>query len=214
MVINKVFHWGFPLLLCLVLAGCGNTGNDDGHLVKFKLDEYSFIDKTLKKSIEAAVSEQFKEEPDVPLKIYFEEPCGLLAKVIDVCEEPMRFSAVAKYNIKVETFHYGYYGHCIDSLGYYKDACCMLGDHLCYITPDKRYFEKTGRRKKIKFITYDGVCPCTEGTLYLNFVDKNKIEVVPEDELMEKYGGISDITTFNSGFDTLLAAFQDALKNN
>ena len=126
----------------------------------------------------------------------------------------MRFSAVAKYDIRIETFHYGYYGHCIDSLGYYKDACCMLGDHLCYITPDKRYFEKTGRRKKIKFITYDGVCPCTEGTLYLNFVDKNKIEVVPEDELMEKYGGISDITTFNSGFDTLLAAFLDSLKNN
>ena len=188
-------------LLCLVLAACGQ--NDGGHHIKFCVDEYDFVDETLKGSLEAVIAEQFKEEPDVPLDLDILEPCGLLATWV----VNMRDSVVGTFDIEVETHHYDYYGYIEDSLQYYVEGCCMLAGHLCYISPDSLYFKKTGRKQKVSFVTYEGVCPCLENEVYLKFVNKNEIQLIPFDELLNQYGSLGAVTDWCESYDSLYNAY-------
>ena len=184
-------------LLCLVVAACGQ--NDGGHHIKFYVDEYDFVDETLKGSLEAVIAEQFKEEPDVPLDITFMEPGGLLV----TWDVNMNDSVVGTFDISVETHHYKYYGYYEDSLQYYVDACCMLAGHLCYIYPDSLYFKKTERKQKVSFVTHEEVCTCAETGVYLNFVNKHEVQVVPFDELLERLGSLGAVTDWCESYDSL-----------
>ena len=189
----------FSLLICLFLTAC----NSDGHHIKFKLDEYSFIDKTLERSIESVIAEEFKDEPGVPLFISFENPCGLIVSILDCYKETQRDSVVGTFDVKIETHHYEYYGFVEDSLQTWVEGCCMLAGHLCYIYPDIEFFKPTGCKQKVSFITHDEYCPCLEREMYLNITNNNGVQVVPFDELLERYSSVYSCTAVDEVYDSL-----------
>ena len=197
---KKLFLLGAMVCALGMMTACG-TRNDGGHLIKFKLDEYDFIDETLKENLETVIAEQFKEEPDVPLDIDFLEPCGLL--VTSSTLDFMRDSVIGTYDIEVKTRHYSYNGHYEDSLQYYVEGCCVLAGHLCYISPDSTYFKKTGKKQKVSFVTYEEVCPCSENKIYLKFVNKNEIQLIPFDELLQQLGSLGAVTDWCESYDSL-----------
>ena len=187
------FHWVLLVLLGVALSAC------EGHFISFKLDEYDFVDQDLKKNIESVVEEQFKGEPDVPLDLYFmNNPIGLL--LLD--KETDRGSYIATYNLEIDSHHYSYYGYYEDSLQYRVKACCILAGHMCYIDPDERYLKKTGRKKRVFFITHGGVCPCAEWKVWMNVVNKNEIEAVYD------YDNIASIVEpWHEDYDSLLSRY-------
>lgn len=197
----KALGMGCLLLLCLVVTACNE------HHVRFYLDEYDFVDKTLKANIEAVVAEQFKEEPDVPLKLCFEDPCGLIVTTLDCFEATQRDSVVASYDIEIKTMHYEYYGYVLDSLQYRVEGCCMLAGHLCYIIPDGQYFKKTGRKQKISFFTRDEYCPCMEENVYLSIANGSEVQVVPFDEMLDQYGSLDACATGCEDYDSLINVY-------
>lgn len=174
------------------------------HHVKFNLDEYSFIDKKLEKSIEAVIAEGFKDEPNVPLDISFENPCGLIVTTLDFWKETQRDSVVETFDVEIKTHHYEYYGYVEDSLQYWVEGCCMLAGHLCYIFPDSNLFKPTGLQQKISFTTRDEYCPCSEEKLYLKMTGNNKVQVVPFYELLNRYGSIYSCTPMDEEYDSLI----------
>ena len=200
--IAKARSKALVLLGCLVLTACGSP-----HHVRFYLDEYDFVNKTLKADIEAVVAEQFKEEPDVPLKLYFEDPCGLIVTTLDCFEATQRDSVVASYDIEIVTMHYEYYGYVLDSLQYRVEGCCMLAGHLCYIIPDGQYFKKRGRKQKISFFTRDEYCPCMEENVYLSVANGSEVQVVPFDEMLDQYGSLGACTTGCEDYDSLINVY-------
>ena len=143
--IAKVHCKALVLLVCLVLTACGSP-----HHVRFYLDEYDFVDKTLKANIEAVAREQFKEEPDVPLELYFEEPCGLLVTTLDCFEATQRDSVVASYDIEIETMHYEYYG--------YRAAVCWRGIYAIS-SPTGNILKRRERRRKYRFSHAMSIAP-------------------------------------------------------
>ena len=161
----RAFHWVLGVMLGVALTACSGHS---GHHISFKLDEYAFIDQELKKNIESVVEEQFKDESDVPLDLYFINHVGLLVNGSDI----------ATYNLEIDSHHYWYYGYYEDSLQYRVKACCVLAGHMCYIDPDERYFKKTGREKRVFYITHDEACPCIEDKVYVNVVNGSEIESV------------------------------------
>jgi hypothetical protein len=197
----KALGMGCLLLLCFVVTAC------DEHHVRFYLDEYDFVDKPLKANIEAVVAEQFKEEPEVPLELFFEDPCGLIVTTLDCFEATQRDSVVASYDIEIETMHYEYYGYVLDSLQYRVEGCCMLAGHLCYIIPDGQYFKKTGKTKKISFFTRDEYCPCMEENVYLSVANGSEIQVVPFDEMLDRYGSLGACATGCEDYDSLINVY-------
>ena len=197
----KAFGMGCLLLLCLVVTACNE------HHVRFYLDEYDFVNKTLKADIEAVVAEQFKEEPDVPLKLYFEDPFGLIVTTLDCFEATQRDSVVASYDIEIVTMHYEYYGYVLDGLQYRVEGCCMLAGHLCYIIPDGQYFKKRGQKQKISFFTRDEYCPCMEENVYLSVANGSEVQVVPFDEMLDQYGSLGACTTGCEDYDSLINVY-------
>ena len=161
----RAFHWVLGVMLGVALTACSGHS---GHHISFKLDEYAFIDQELKKNIESVVEEQFKDESDVPLDLYFINHVGLLVNGSDI----------ATYNLEIDSHHYWYYGYYEDSLQYRVKACCVLAGHMCYIDPDERYFKKTGQEKRVFYITHDEACPCMEDKVYVNVVNGSEIESV------------------------------------
>ncbi|MCR4815955.1 MAG: hypothetical protein K5842_02070 [Bacteroidales bacterium] len=190
----------FSLLICLFLTTC----NSDVHHIKFKLDEYAFIDKTLEKNLETVIAEQFKDELDVPLDISFENPCGLIVSILDYYKETQRDSVVGTYDVKIETHHYAYYGYVEDSLQNWVKGCCMLAGHLCYIHPDMDFFKPTGSKQRISFYTHNEYCTCSERKVYLNIINNNEVQVVPFNELLDQYGAIYPYTALDEGYDSLI----------
>ena len=197
---KKVFLLAAMVCAIGMMTACG-TKNDGGHHIKFKLDEYDFIDKTLKENLETVIAEQFKEEPDVPLYLDFLEPCGLLATCSTL--DYILDSVIGTYDIEVETHHYSYNGHYEDSLQYHVEGCCMLAGHLCYISPDSSYFKKTGKKQKVSFVTYEEVCPCSENKIYLKFDNKSEIQLIPSDELLQQLGTLGAVTDWSESYDSL-----------
>ena len=167
----RAFHWVLGVMLGVALTACSGH---HGHHISFQLDEYAFIDQELKKDIESVVEEQFKDEPDVPLDLCFMPRPGLL--LLD--NETDSSSDIATYNLEIDSHHYFYYGYYEDSLQYRVKACCVLAGHMCYIDPDERYFKKTGREKRVSYITHDEACPCMEDKVYVNVVNGSEIESV------------------------------------
>ena len=197
----KALGMGCLLLLCIVMTACNE------HHVRFCLDEYDFVDKTLKANVEAVAREQFKEEPDVPLKLFFEDSCGLIVTTLDCFEATQRDSVVASYDIEIKTMHYEYYGYVLDSLQYRVEGCCMLAGHLCYIIPDGQYFKKRGRKQKISFFTRDEYCPCMEENVYLSVANGSEVQVVPFDEMLDQYGSLGACTTGCEDYDSLINVY-------
>ena len=190
----------FSLLICLFLTAC----NSDVHHIKFKLNEYAFIDKTLEKNLETVIAEQFKDEPDVPLDISFEKPCGLIVSILDHYKETQRDSVVGTFDVKIETHHYVYYGYVEDSLQNWVEGCCMLAGHLCYIHPDMDFFKLTGGKQRISFYTQDEYCLCSERKVYLNIINNNEVQVVPFNELLDQYEAIYPCTALDEDYDSII----------
>ena len=168
----RAFHW-IPLsLLAMFMTACS------GHHISFNLDEYTFIDQTLKKNIESVIVVQFGKESDVPLDIYFRDPNGMVVSPYDYGGKT-RNSVEAECDIRISTHHHEYYGKSEDDLQNKIKACCVLGNHICYVYPDDRYLRKTGQQQKISFSHDDDrMCDCEEDEVYLNIVNKNEIESV------------------------------------
>lgn len=168
----RAFHWILLSLLAMFMTACS------GHHISFKLDKYAFIDQKLKENIESVIVVQFGKESDVPLDIYFRDPNGMEVSPYDYGGK-MRNSVEAECDIRISTHHHEYYGKYEDDLQNKIKACCVLGNHICYVYPDDRYLRKTGQQQKISFSHDDDrMCDCVEDEVYLNIVNKNEIESV------------------------------------
>lgn len=197
--VAKLFCGFFAVVFLLSSIACSR----DKHHVKFYLDEYDFVDKTLKNNLETVIAEQFKEEPDVPLDISFENPCGLLVGTLDFCKPTQRDSIVERYDIEIHTHHYEYYGYVEDSLSNWVEGCCKLAGHLCYIHPDEKYFKRTNRKQKIIFNTYGYTCLCMETSVCMKVLNDNGIKLIDEDAFPD-FGGLARVTEESEVYDTLV----------
>ena len=168
----RAFHWVLGVMLGVALTACS------GHHISFKLDEYAFIDQELKNNIQSVVAVEFGKEPDVPLDIYFRDPNGMVVSPYDYGEET-RNSVEAECDIRISTHHHEYYGKSEDDLQNRIKACCVLGNHICYVYPDDRYLRKTGQQQKVSFSHDDNVmCDCSEDEVFLNIVNHNEVQIV------------------------------------
>lgn len=171
----RAFHCVLLLLLAMFMAACSR------HHISFNLDEYTFIDQKLKENIESVIAVQFGKEPDVPLDIYFRDPNGMEVSPYDYGEK-VKYSRETKYDIQIFTHHHEYYGSSEDGLQKRLRACCVLGNHICYVYPDDRYLRKTGQQQKISFSHDDNaMCACSEDEVFLNIVNHNEVHIVKDD---------------------------------
>ncbi|MBO7505948.1 MAG: hypothetical protein J6T67_01015 [Paludibacteraceae bacterium] len=168
----RAFHWVLLVMLGVALTACS------GHHISFKLDEYAFIDQKLKENIESVIAVQFGKEPDVPLDIYFRDPNGMEVSPYDYGGKA-KYSRETKYDIQIFTHHHEYYGRSEDGLQERLRACCVLGNHICYVYPDGRYLRKTGQQQNISFSHDDNaMCACSEDEVWLNIVNHNEVQIV------------------------------------
>ena len=168
----RAFHWVLLVMLGVALTACSR------HHISFKLDEYEFIDQELKKNIESVVAVEFGKEPDVPLDIYFRDPNGMEVSPYDYGGKA-KYSRETKYDIQIFTHHHEYYGRFEDGLQERLRACCVLGNHICYVYPDDRYLRKTGQQQNISFSHDDNaMCACSEDEVFLNIVNHNEVQIV------------------------------------
>ena len=168
----RAFHWVLLVMLGVALTACSR------HHISFKLDEYEFIDQELKKNIESVVAVEFGKEPDVPLDIYFRDPNGMEVSPYDYGGKA-KYSRETKYDIQIFTHHHEYYGRSEDGLQERLRACCVLGNHICYVYPDGRYLRKTGQQQNISFSHDDNaMCACSEDEVWLNIVNHNEVQIV------------------------------------
>lgn len=172
---TRAFHWVLLSLLAMFMTACS------GHHISFKLDEYAFVDQKLKENIESVIVVQFGKESDVPLDIYFRDPNGMVVSPYDYGGKT-RNSAEAECDIRISTHHHEYYGKSEDDLQNRIKACCVLGNHICYVYPDDRYLRKTGQQQKISFSHDDDrMCDCMEDEVFLNIVNHNEVHIVTFD---------------------------------
>ena len=168
----RAFHWVLLVMLGVALTACSR------HHISFKLDEYAFIDQKLKENIESVIAVQFGKEPDVPLDIYFRDPNGMEVSPYDYGGKA-KYSRETKYDIQIFTHHHEYYGRSEDGLQERLRACCVLGNHICYVYPDGRYLRKTGQQQNISFSHDDNaMCACSEDEVWLNIVNHNEVQIV------------------------------------